>query len=103
MAEFRKATNDLKNTISTELTVEEAQPARPRRVDLASVAPAFGSPAARQSPAETVPYAAEVPAPAPEAAEAVASAHEAAPAVPPAAPEIAPPADPELAEPIQPS
>jgi TatA/E family protein of Tat protein translocase len=39
MAEFRKATNDLKQTITTELTIEDEQPARPRRVDLASVAP----------------------------------------------------------------
>ena len=54
MAEFRKATNDLKNTITTELTIEEEQPARPRRVDLASVAPIVTPPAARALPADTL-------------------------------------------------
>src|SRR5436305_9632538 len=54
MAEFRKATNDLKNTISTELSLEEDQPARPRRVELASVAPVITPPAPRPLPAETV-------------------------------------------------
>jgi TatA/E family protein of Tat protein translocase len=54
MAEFRKATNDLKNTITTELTIEDEQPARPRRVDLASVTPIVTSPAARPLPAETL-------------------------------------------------
>ncbi len=54
MAEFRKATNDLKNTISTELSIEEEQPARPRRVDMASVVPSLAPPAPRPLPAETV-------------------------------------------------
>lgn len=52
MAEFRKATNDLKNTITTELTIEDEQPARPRRVDLASVAPIVTP--ARPLPADTL-------------------------------------------------
>ena len=51
MAEFRKATNDLKQTITTELTIEDEQPARPRRVDLASVAPIVTP---RPLPAETM-------------------------------------------------
>jgi TatA/E family protein of Tat protein translocase len=54
MAEFRKATNDLKNTISTELSIEEEQPSRPRRVDMASVVPSLAPPAPRPLPAETV-------------------------------------------------
>jgi len=54
MAEFRKATNDLKQTITTELTIEDEQPARPRRVDLASVAPIVTPPAPRPLPAETM-------------------------------------------------
>jgi sec-independent protein translocase protein TatA len=51
MAEFRKATNDLKQTITTELTIEDEQPAHPRRVDLASVAPIVTP---RPLPAETM-------------------------------------------------
>jgi len=91
MAEFRKATNDLKNTISTELSIEDEQPARPRRVDLAGVTPVFGqepAPAARPLPAETAP---QVPpgaesAPADEAAApAPAAALPAAEPLPPAA------------------
>jgi sec-independent protein translocase protein TatA len=54
MAEFRKATNDLKNTITTELTIEDEQPARPRRVDLASVAPIVTPPPSRALPADTL-------------------------------------------------
>ncbi len=88
MAEFRKATNDLKNTISTELTIEDAQQARPRRVDLASVTPVFTSPASWPRPAETVPQEA----PADQVVP---------PAAPPAPPESMAPA--ESVAPIEPS
>jgi len=54
MAEFRKATNDLKQTITTELTIEDEQPSRPRRVDLASVAPIITPAAPRPLPADTM-------------------------------------------------
>src|SRR5262249_7795076 len=95
MAEFRKATNDLKNTISTELSIEDEQPARPRRVDLASVAP-MAAVAPHALPAETVaqmPQPSHVPetsqtaagaesAPAPESAPASALAPDTPPTEP---------------------
>jgi sec-independent protein translocase protein TatA len=90
LAEFRKATNDLKNTISTELSIEDEQPARPRRVDLAGVTPVFGqepAPAARPLPAETMPQV-------PQGAES-ASPHEPA--------ELAPTAAVPAAEPLPPA
>jgi len=91
LAEFRKATNDLKNTISTELSIEDEQPSRPRRVDLASVAPVFGqepAPAARPLPAETmaqVPQGAESAPPQEPAELAPTAAVPAAEPLPPAA------------------
>jgi len=107
MAEFRKATNDLKNTISTELSLEDDQPARPRRVDMASIAPSITPPAARPLPAETVAQGAPFPeaTPSVEAAALAEPAPAAGPAEPtppvavaeagsPSAPAVPPPADP---------
>jgi sec-independent protein translocase protein TatA len=111
MAEFRKATNDLKNTITTELSIEEEQPARPRRVDLASVAPIITPPAPRPLPAETVAQGAPA-ADAADAADAAGTAdtpaydelapYGAPPAAPVAVAEAAAPAAPEASEPAHP-
>jgi len=99
MAEFRKATNELKNTITTELTIEDEQhPIRPRRVDMASVTPLITPPEWRPQPAETVPQGAPASdpyqAPPPEASAAVPA---------PSAPDLEAPGHPAQPVPIEPS
>jgi TatA/E family protein of Tat protein translocase len=66
MAEFRKATSDLKRSINTELTLEEnpvPQPLRPRRLDEAAQRREAGTLEPQAAPASTEPRTRVAPAP----------------------------------------
>jgi sec-independent protein translocase protein TatA len=50
LAEFKRATNDVRNTLETELQVQDKAPAPPQRSKIRAVAPEEASPT--QAPAE---------------------------------------------------
>lgn len=69
MAEFRKATNELKRTINTELALEENPMPATVRAQLRQAQAEPPVPAPREAPAETEPRAAAEPVPAATADE----------------------------------
>ncbi|HXO18818.1 MAG TPA: twin-arginine translocase TatA/TatE family subunit [Thermoanaerobaculia bacterium] len=95
MAEFRKASNDLKRTINLELAIDEdSQTARPRRLDLPSIAPMIQSTMSgaaveeRPAPPETLAQTAQTAPTPPPISEAVETAEAETPRIaeaPPAA------------------